>query len=196
MRRAAILAALAAGAALLGSCGFGPAHFDVLRGNYYYERGMYQQAMIAYLAAREKPGYEAWISFNLANVYQALGETGASLDGLKEAEKSDDKPLLFNVSFNRGLFHHEAGRYKEAYEEFKHALELDPSSLDAKINLEHSLRRLKLSVQSPAKRPAKPGGPDGRREDAERILEYVKKKEGNRWYAPERMAGEESPRDW
>jgi tetratricopeptide (TPR) repeat protein len=194
VRRAFLLLLLAAQALLVVSCGTGTAHFDVLRGNYYYSRGMYQQAMIAYLAAREQPGNAAWVSFNLAGVYQALGETGAALDSLKEAEKSDDKELQFNVSFNRGLFFHESGRYKEAFGEFRHALELNPASLEAKINLEHTLKRLSLSAQSSVKRPAPRA--NSRREDTERILEYVRKKEGNRWYAPERMKEEDTARDW
>ncbi len=169
---------------LLASCGGRNAYIEVVKGNYYYGRGMYQASVVSYLKALEEGSHTAWIRYNLANVYHSLGETDAALGMWKEAEAAQDHELLFATSFNRGTLLFELGKYREAYDEFRHALEIDPSRVEAKINLELALRKLGgggPSSQSHGDQPPK------KREDPDRILDYVKKKEATRWKASDRL---------
>lgn len=169
---------------LLASCGGKNPYIEVVKGNYYYGRGMYQASVVAYLKALEEGAHTAWIRYNLGNVYHSLGEAEAAMGMWKEAESAQEHELLFNTSFNRGTLLFELGKYREAYDEFRHALEIDPSRVEAKINLELALRKIgggSQQSQSHGDQPPK------KREDPDRILDYVKKKEANRWKASDRL---------
>ena len=189
------LAAVAA-LILLSSCGRNAAYVDVIQGNYYVSRGMYQKAVISYLAAVDTEPYGPWIAYNLGNVYNALGEMNAALDMWSKAEKSDDKELLFDVAYNRGLLYYGLGKYREAYDEFKHALEIDSSAIDAKINLEHALKKLTLSGGAPMQRKSRSSDGAKQPEDLERILDYVQNKEGRRWFTSDNAESTPATRDW
>ena len=169
---------------LFSSCGQKNAYIEVVKGNYYFGRGMYQASVLSYLDALKEGTRTAWIRYNLGNVYHSLGETDAALGMWKEAEAEQDHELLFAISFNRGTLLYELGKYREAYEEFRHALEIDPARIEAKVNLELSLKKIGgggPSSQSRDDQSVK------RRDDPDRVLDYVKKKEATRWKASDKL---------
>jgi tetratricopeptide (TPR) repeat protein len=195
MRRAAtrLLFALAAAAALSG-CGM-ESHLRVLRGNYAYGQGRFQSATVDYLRAWENAEYQAWIAYNLGNVYYALGEVQAALGMWERAQESDEADILFGVTFNKGVFYYERGRYQDAYTQFTHALEIDPASVDAKINLELALQKIRAGEQVVRGDPAG-GGDGGPSPQTVRILEYVRRKEETRWFATEEVEDEPDMPAW
>ncbi len=192
------------------SCGNPRPYLNVLQGNYSYGQGHYQPATVRYLSALKYEEYRPWIQYNLGNVYHSLGESEEALKMWNEASKSNEEDILFGVSFNRGVLYYEMGRYNEAYREFKYALQLDSSNMEAKINLELCYRKIKGGQSSIA------GSGNGRSSDessreeendtqtgkqsisdeSKRILEYIRKKEGQRWFATEEIKPEDFQRDW
>jgi tetratricopeptide (TPR) repeat protein len=182
-------------AAVFLSCGTRNAYVDVLKGNYYFGRGMYQSAVVEYLNALEDVEHKDWIKYNLGNVYFSLGETDAAAEIWANASESRDPVLLFNIAFNKGTLLYELGKYREAFEEFKKALQLDSTHLGAKINLELSLR--KMGTGAGLLPPVRDKGKiDRKREDPERILDYIKKKETTRWTASNQIDSDSEGDDW
>lgn len=177
------------------SCGTGEAYLDVVEGNYHYHQGRFAEATLEYLTALEKETYPEWISYNLGNVYHALGEAEAAFEVWSAAGETADRELRFRVLFNTGTLLYELGRYREAYEEFRKALRIDGTDIDAKINLELCLRKVQaLSGSSGAsERDARAQDERG---EAARILEYIGRKEGYRWSAERDDRIEPDPRDW
>lgn len=180
----------------LSSCGAGGAYVEVLKGNYHYQQGRFAEATLEYLTALEEETYPEWISYNLGNVYHALGEAEAAFEVWAAAGEASDRELRFRVLFNTGTLLYELGRYREAYDEFRKALRLDGTDIDAKINLELCLRKVQaLSGGSGASERSARAAQDERSEAA-RILEYIGRKEGYRWSAERDDRIEPDPRDW
>ena len=169
---------------------------SVLRGNLTYGRGQYQKSILHYLEAEDSAasGRDV-IYYDLANVYFALGEGDAALRAWSQAENAtDDVNLLFRIAFNRGVLYYQRGHYDEAYRAFRQALLIRPSDLEAKINLEESLSRVRATA------PASPesGLQNSRDEgdaDKQRLLDYVRRKEVDAWTSEE-DTGNSNVADW
>ncbi len=192
MRRVIIAAAAVV---LLSGCGAEP-HLRVIRGNYAYGQGRFQRATVDYLRAWENDEYRAQIAYNLGNVYYALGEVQAALGMWQRAQESGNADILFGVTFNKGVFYYERGRYQDAYTQFKRALEIDPGSVDAKVNLELALEKIRASeqvVRGDASETGSDGAPSAQ---SVRILEYIRRKEGSRWFATEEVEDEPDMPAW
>jgi tetratricopeptide (TPR) repeat protein len=177
------------------SCDTRNAYVDVIKGNYFYGRGLYQSAVVEYLNALEEGRHKEWINYNLGNVYLSLGETDAAADIWEKASESRDPALLFNIAFNKGALLYELGKYREAYDEFKQALELNSAHVGAKINLELSLKKMGTGAGPfPPNRDQEET--EKKREDPERILDYIKKKETTRWTASNQIDSDSDGDDW
>ncbi len=181
---------------LLGSCTVLEPGFSVLRGNYFYQQGRYQDALLFYLKGEDTGKYRGRISYNVGNVYYALGEGHAALQIWAEIDSDRDSEVsfntVFNTVFNTGVIHYQLGNYPEAYRAFRTALELDTGSLDAKKNLELTIDRLEADARSGEFRTENPVPETS--EDARRILQYIKRKEGSLWKSKE--SGSDSENDW
>ncbi|MDR1317703.1 MAG: tetratricopeptide repeat protein [Spirochaetales bacterium] len=169
----------------LVGCEIRNVYLDVMQGQYFYGRGQYQEAIVSYMRALESGRYTAWVEYNLGNAYHSLGEMEAAAAVWDSASQTEDPGLQFHVAYNTGSLYYEMGKYREAYEKFKHALRLDPSAVDAKINLELSLRKMN-SGGGP--QPSGGGGSQPAGEDSGRILDYVKRREGTKWKASEEIS--------
>ena len=164
----------------LNSCGELRASYQVFTGNYAYSRGDYQNANIHYVRAAELSDQEDIITYNLGTVYQALGEVQAAQEQWMDVEPGDNNVLAFRFLYNRGIFYYQTGNYQAAYEGFRDALTYNPGSLDAKINLEYSLRKLNVQEQ-PSVSPASLGArTEGSPEEIQRILDYIRRTESQR----------------
>jgi Ca-activated chloride channel family protein len=167
----------------------------VLSGNMSYARGQYQKSILQYLSAENTvaAGKDV-VYYNLANVYYALGEGDAALRtwALSE-ENTDNLDILFRITFNRGVLYYNRGRFDEAYRSFRRALTLVPSDIDAKINLEDSLSRIRTTV--PPAESAGEGENDESDTSSRRLLDYVRRKEADAW-SGQAAEYDESVEDW
>ena len=186
---------------LLVSCNAYFPHLRVIRANYNVSRGEYQPAIVDYLRAQEAQEYEPWLSYNLGTVYHYLGESGAANDRWESAREADVDDLTFGASFNRGVFLFEQGRYQDAFREFRFALQVNPASRAAKTNLELTLERIEAGseLDGEGSRSGDGGGSTttgGNDDGATRMLDYVRRKEEQRWRANSEPAPAAEARDW
>jgi len=188
LKRAALLPVIL----FLSSCGVMEPGFSVLGGNYAYQQGRYQDALLHYLKAGEEDTHEGRIRYNIGNVYYALGESPSALEIWRSQIGDRDRDVQFFSSFNSGVIFYQMGRYPEAYGAFRTALELQPGDLDAKKNLELALERLEAESRSSESmdQAAHPEMSD----DARRIMQYIRRKEGRVWKTETGESG--SANDW
>ncbi len=185
------LALLLAGFSLISvSCRNPGMYVKVFSGNYAYTRGDYQDANLMYLNAAASGRFTDYISYNLGNVYYALGETSSALDKWNVSVKSSNRDVKFASYFNRGVLLFEMSRYEDAYVSFKDALKIDASDISTKIDLEYCL--LKMSVRksgSTKTGPVQISAKSNKKDDAMRVLDFVKRFEENS-LAPEKGGGD------
>jgi len=181
---------------VLGGCELRILQLSVVQANYSYGRGQYQDAIVRYFEAIESEDYRAHVSYNLANVYHALGETEAALELWDEAEQAELHELAFGIRYNRGLLYYEQGRYQRAHEEFRAALVIDSSSVAAKRNLELAFRRIQAGSGVDQTQRAEHRADHEPSAETSRVLEYIRRREDGRWFATETPEPEDVELYW
>jgi len=211
--------------AVLGftACGGYGSITEVLRGNLAYGRGDYQNALVHYMVAVEDAPSDAWTQFNIGNVYYALGEHEAALEVWHSARRvveednesgASELSLIYATSYNRGVLLYQQGQYAAAYDELRYALSVNSRSSEAKANLELALSKLQAANDAAANAaadgndagpgatggvsptPSGESGDDGPGEQTLRILEYVRRKETQQWFANREIESQDQPQDW
>lgn len=118
---------------------------SVLEGTFFWHQGKYQKAIAGFMEAMDTASTSnqgevlQYSIYGLATTYIMQGETEAALGRLQEITPDAPESLAFAALYNSGVISYNQGNYQEAATLFRKALEIDGSSLDAKINLELSL---------------------------------------------------------
>jgi tetratricopeptide (TPR) repeat protein len=99
------------------------------------------------------------------------------------------------VRFNRGVLYYELGRFRDAYLEFREALRIEPSSVEAKINLELAFEKLAAADnRSLTRRPGSASGEAGA--DAAQVFEFIRRTGGQQWIPNETVPADNDVDDW
>ena len=196
MEKLILTAVMATALAALSSCSGTGAYISVLRGNHSFSQGSYQDANVRYLAAAETGLHPAWISYNIGTLYHSLGEPDAAESEWERAAATDSPKLLFLVLFNYGVHLFETGRYDEAYASFRRALELEPTDMDTKVNLEYCLIKIDAQGSSRPVQEQRESQTEDPGQEVKLILDYVRRKEGERWQSTEILDTGEAEEDW
>jgi len=193
MRRPALAAVVLA---LLASCSEWNSGWAVVQGNAAYQRGEFQKASLSYLAAEATGTGLDVVSYNLGNVYNALGETNTALAVWGRITLPGSEELAYRLAFNRGYLLYQRGQYDEACAQFRTALLMKPSSLEAKKNLEICLLKTQnFGTALPARTRSADRADPGETQKA--LLDYINRLEGTRWKANNRPdATVSSSSDW
>ncbi|HSM35179.1 MAG TPA: tetratricopeptide repeat protein [Longimicrobiales bacterium] len=132
---------------LLTLSGFG----DAERGNRLFREGRYEEALAAYTEALEGGRDDAELRYNIGTTLLHLGRYVEAERHFARALRSVDPALRTPTFYNLGLRFLEDGRgspdpraqtrlFDAAAESFRQALRLNPADVDAKWNLELTLR--------------------------------------------------------
>lgn len=167
----------------------------IIAGNQKFQSGENQDAIMDYLKGVSSETNKDYFYYNLGNVYSSLGESPSAFSVWNLADGQTNPSLKFNLLYNRGVLEYQEGNYTVAYNEFRQALVLIPSSIKAKINLELSLNKMSVANYNQIN-DLKADDPDtdGATDETNRILEYVKQKEAMTWGLNHQVQEQEN--DW
>ena len=179
---------------LLMGCSKVEPYYRVAQGARAYANGDYYRANIAYIEASKSLEYEHWTSYNLGTVYYALGEIGSAESEWQVAKGTLDDELGYRVFFNHGVLLFERGEYTQAYDNFRNALEIRPSGIEAKINLELTMEKMKAR-EGTSPETVSSQLPEETSAEIDLIMNYLKKIEGAVWESTEILESEALPRD-
>lgn len=173
---------------LLSSCsGRLDSAADVLAGTVRWHQKNYVDATSGFLKVTEKAASSEndylmqYGLFGLSATYIMQNEDEAALERIKQISPDASDDILFAAYYNTGIIAHRKGEYEAAADAFKHALMIDGTNVDAKINLELSLMS-KSVVPAAAEQSSgnAVSAPDtSPRQDL--IFSLVKESEKNQW---------------
>ena len=166
---------------LFTSCSNSKAYLDVIRGNYAFSRGEYQEANLDYLKVTDSVGYSDYTSYNLGNVYYALGEIDSAFKEWQSIDRDIVDEITIRSFFNTGVLLFELSRYEEAYKTFRNILDLEPSNINAKINLEYCIQKMNFSSENRIDSRESSFEELQKTDDISRVLDFVKRRESNIW---------------
>jgi Ca-activated chloride channel family protein len=181
---------------LLCSCAPVRGKLLIMEGSFFNARGMYTEAITAYLEALEYDDAVPYAEYGLGTMYFALDEGEAALERFAAAEAAaallpgEHRELGYRIHYNTGVVRFRRGDYPDAVEEFRLALRVDGSRVEAKRNLELSL--LAIQGQSDAGSASFiEAGSDNTGTDT--LFEYLRQKEQERWKSREWTGDAETP---
>ena len=176
---------------LLASCTAARVYVGVVRARNDYAQGDYQAANRRLIGVGDLGAFEPWIAYNLGTVYYALGEPGSAAEIWSTTSVVESSDLAFHLEYNRGVLKYEVGEFAEAYRHFRTALELDPTSVEAKANLEFAIEKLSEEKRQEESDTTAEAG-----EEVDRILHYLERIERDFWESTERIEPRSGVRDW
>ena len=177
---------------MFSSCARTQGKLLVLEANFFNTRGYYTEAIASYLKALNYNDATPYAEFGLASAFFSLEEGEASLARYSEAEKAmglmyeDHGELRYRIHYNMGIIYFENGEYEEAVHEFREALKVDGSRIEAKRNLELSLiTSARSSSPQAVSSEETEGGEEGSGGGSSVLFEYLKAKEQEQWKSRE-----------
>ena len=172
-------------------CGALNSKLEIFEANFYFSRGMVNEAISKYLSAAENQETAPYAHFALGTIYLALEQHDAALERFIMAEKSlpvsdnnsASASILYKIRYNACIVHFEKGEYREAAASFKGALEIDRQQRNAKRNLELSFLLLDNKSQNAELENNQAGSiASGSRSGSSGILfDYMRRKEMDKW---------------
>lgn len=126
-------------------------YFDAAarQGVAHYDRQEYEQASNKFLESQTQKPDHPEISYNLGNSDYRLGKYESALESYAKTLADSTDPALQQKSlYNSGNAWYQMGDLDKAIEFYSQALELDPSDIDSKFNLEFTRKRLTQARQS------------------------------------------------
>ena len=119
----------------------------VAEGNRLYREGEMERALELYREAQQQLEDSSPVDYNIGNVLYRQGEYERAMEEYRRALAADDRALAGQARFNMGNAHFRSQQYDKAIEDFSEVLRLSPDDMDAKRNLELSLRALQQQPQ-------------------------------------------------
>ncbi len=119
---------------------------NILKGAYAFNQKQYGKSVSSFLTAlnsakkENDKEVENYALLNLGTSYSMLDEDEAAIQKFSSISKDAPENVRFAAFYNTGIIYHRNGNYDKASENFKKALEIDSSNLNAKINLELSIQ--------------------------------------------------------
>jgi len=171
------------GALIFTSCTEGK--LLIMEGNYLFSRGRYDEAVIRYQKALQFKDSAPYAEYDLGLTLYFLDETDAALKRYDNSKKimetlpeDEHRELRYRIFYNSGIIYYENDDFISAAKAFKQALRINPERIDAKRNLEISLKSivLDMSREKPEKK---------RNETREILFDYIKQHEQQYWKSAE-----------
>jgi Ca-activated chloride channel family protein len=175
---------------VFAGCSGAAGKLKLVEGSFLQSRQFYAEAIDSYTAALGSDETRAYANYALGSVYLELAENDAALARFDAAEQSFDalhrqyegakRELAYRLRYNRGIVHFQAGDYGDASANFRQALEIDGSRVEAKRNLELSLLSLQRQNQAQARRQIFAGDEESKRGN-DILFDFIREQESAAW---------------
>ena len=161
--------------------------YNVLQGTVAWHNKDYKVSVAKYKNVAEKEEnkdsfVQDYALYNLGASYSMLNEEKSAIDKFSQISANSPKNVQYGAFYNMGVIHFKNGEYDLAKDYFKKAIQIDNSKIEAKINMELSIKMVQAEVKQnqtealPASE-SKEKMPD--MEDA--LFEHIKEQDKKQW---------------
>jgi len=178
MRGSLILSAL-----IFTSCPDGK--LILMEANYLFSHGRYDDAVMSYQKALQFKDSAPYAEYGLGLTLYFLDETDAALNRydnskriLQTLPENEHRELRYRNYYNSGIIYFENDDFISAAQAFKEALRINPERIDAKRNLEISLKSIIIDT-------SRNKSEERRSETREILFDYIKQHEQQYWKSAE-----------
>lgn len=160
--------------------------FSVLKGTLEWQQKHYRQSIGEFLKVIEKENQNNnilnYVNYDLGTTYCVMDEDGAAMKRYSLVGEDAATKLQFSVNYNSGIIAYKNGKFDEARDYFRKALEIDSSSINAKINMEITMNKIEIESKNkePEVIPASENNIDSSEMENE-ILKKIKENSRKQW---------------
>ncbi|MCM1321780.1 MAG: VWA domain-containing protein [Bacteroides sp.] len=161
---------------------------SVLEGTIRWRKQEYQNASAVFLrvlnnCAEEDPSNPAagYALLGLASCYIMQGEYDAAIARLSQIPQDSPQSVLAAAAYNGGVARYMSGKYQAAADLFKQSLKHDSQNLQAKINLELSLKQIANASKNGMQNLVSVPEQENARMLEQPLFSVIKEEEQNRW---------------
>ena len=159
---------------------------DILQGTMNWHKKEYKKSVASFkhvLVNKENPQeITDYALYNLGSSYTMLNEEEAAIEQFSKISADAPKNVKYGAYYNMGVILFENGKYEDAKDCFKKAIQTDNSKLDAKINMELSMQMVESNVKK-SQATANPAVDNQNKqpevEDA--LFEHIKENDQKQW---------------
>jgi Ca-activated chloride channel family protein len=173
----------------LSSCSEG--RLLLLEANYLISRGKYDEAVVPSQKALNYENATPYAEYSLGLAFHSLDDDMAALKRYRNSQKilenmpdAEHRELRYRNYYNSGIIYFDEGNFNSAAEAFREALRIDPKKIEAKRNLEISLKSIQIETE-------KNNNAETRSETREIIFNYLKQHEQQQWKSRDWMPEEQ-----
>ena len=116
---------------------------DINRGNAFYQKGKFDEALERYRDAQIAAPYEGIVDYNMGNAYSQKEKYEEAEKAYQRAGRSKRKPLQVRTWYNFGNTLVQQKKFKEAIAAYKQGLKVDPQDQDTLYNLAQTIALMK-----------------------------------------------------
>lgn len=161
--------------------------YNILQGTIAWHNKDYKVSVAKYKdVAENKENENSFVQdyalYNLGASYSMLNEEKSAIEKFSQISSDSPKSVQYGAFYNMGVIHFKNGEYDLAKDLFKQAIQIDNTKIEAKINMELSIKMVQAEVkqnQSEAVPAAESKEKMPDMEDA--LFEHIKEQDKKQW---------------
>lgn len=160
----------------------------ILNGTFAYHKKQYRHAVSEFIQAAENAGENNdqllmdYSLYDLGTAYLMLGEDSAALERFASVSTGAPDKVRYAAYYNAGVLSHQKGEYEAAKDYFRKALEIDSSSIEAKINFELSMQGSSQSAKQNESNAVQGSSEESDIKDIQNaVFERIKENDQKQW---------------
>ena len=163
---------------------------EILKGTVSYHKKNYRSAVASFTQAADsatEKNNEIFLNFalyDLGTAYTMLGENESAMEKFNSIAEDAPDSVRYAAFYNAGVIAHRNSDFDEAQKYFRKALEINSSSIEAKINFELSMAQVSMKGkqnESQAIQASQPQTEENPQDMEKAIFQHIKENDQKQW---------------
>ena len=163
---------------------------EILKGTVSYHKKNYRSAVADFAQAAElsteknNAQFLSFALYDLGTAYSMLGENESAMEKFNSISEDAPDSVRYAAFYNAGVIAHRNSDFDEAQKYFRKALEINSTSIEAKINFELSMAQVSMKGkqnESQAIQASQPQTEQNPKDMEKAIFQHIKENDQKQW---------------